>query len=456
MQARLIALAALATTAGCATPHVAAPIDIAPTPRAAHAGEPDGLGVEGDAVALAFSGGGARAAAFSLGVLEGLRDMRAPDGRSLLERVVFVTAVSGGAITAAYFGQQGPDGLDGFRPSYLDQDVVRRLHTSPASPANWLRALRGGLNDSDRMADLLDQNIFRGGVIGDIWARGRPRVWINATDLFNGASFAFTTTYFDALCSDLGSMRIADAVAASMAVPLAFHPVAIATHPDKCLSALPAWTGAAAHDRGRSELLHAAARAFESYRDPERMQFVHLVDGGVSDNLGLTSILTVNAASADGLAPLSVRDAVRARRIAFLVVNAEQGRSAKWPRLAAGPNGVEAGAAALDDAMDASKRASYDAFRAMVAGLQERVRAYRCALPAAEVARLRGALDGWSCGDVNFTVDMISFSQLDPALGDKLGVAPTTVSLPRETIDALIEGGRRGVADTPSAQSLTH
>ena len=41
------------------------------------------LGVEGDAIALALSGGGARAASFSLGVLLQLRDMKGPDGRAL-------------------------------------------------------------------------------------------------------------------------------------------------------------------------------------------------------------------------------------------------------------------------------------------------------------------------------------------------------------------------------------
>jgi len=59
------------------------------------------------AIALSFSGGGMRAAAFSYGVLETLRSVRTADG-DLLDDVSFITSVSGGSLTAAYFGAFGP------------------------------------------------------------------------------------------------------------------------------------------------------------------------------------------------------------------------------------------------------------------------------------------------------------------------------------------------------------
>src|SRR6266496_5952118 len=57
-------------------------------------------------LALSFSGGGTRAAAFSFGVLTELDRSRsgAGEAKSLLDRVDFVSGVSGGSITAAYFG----------------------------------------------------------------------------------------------------------------------------------------------------------------------------------------------------------------------------------------------------------------------------------------------------------------------------------------------------------------
>lgn len=56
---------------------------------------------------LSFSGGGTRAAAFSYGVLETLRDTSIKVNgheKRLLDEVDWISAVSGGSFTAAYYG----------------------------------------------------------------------------------------------------------------------------------------------------------------------------------------------------------------------------------------------------------------------------------------------------------------------------------------------------------------
>src|SRR4029077_12329502 len=73
-------------------------------------------------VGLAFSGGGTRAAAFSFGALTEIE--RAPlPGRagasSLIDRVNFVSGVSGGSILTAYYGLENRGALASLR---------RRLH----------------------------------------------------------------------------------------------------------------------------------------------------------------------------------------------------------------------------------------------------------------------------------------------------------------------------------------
>ena len=272
---------------GCATASLTDPVN-QPLAGAIQL-QPPGLNVEGDVVALSFSGGGARAAAFSFGVLQGLREMPHAGGGTLLDRVALVSAVSGGSITAAYFGQHGPRGLDNFRAAYLDKDWEAELHLSMASPVNWARAYDGALNERDRLGDWLNTEVFHNGVVADLWRPGRTRTWINATDLYNGVPFAFVPAYFDALCSDLAAVRIADAVAGSMSVPVIFRPVVVAAYAPQCKSPLPDWVATAQRDRQASELVRSTARAFESYRDPARVRFVHLVDGGVADNFGLSN-----------------------------------------------------------------------------------------------------------------------------------------------------------------------
>jgi NTE family protein len=76
-------------------------------------------------VILAFSGGGTRAAAFSYGVLEALRDTQVTIGgqqRRLLDEVDVITSVSGGSYTAAYYGLFGERIFEDFKEKFLYRD----------------------------------------------------------------------------------------------------------------------------------------------------------------------------------------------------------------------------------------------------------------------------------------------------------------------------------------------
>jgi NTE family protein len=363
-----------------------------------------------------------------------------------------VTAVSGGAITAGWLGQHGADGLDGFRAAALDKDWQGQLHTSFVSPNNWARLLQGGLNGPDLLADWLDREVFTGGKMRDL--SNRPRIVINAADLYTGAPFAFSAPYFQAICSDLAQLRIADAVAASMAVPIAFRPVVVASYAENCPSPLPAWVGQAVTDRSAPILLRETARAFQLYRNPERMKFVHLTDGGVADNFGVSSLITLRRSSQTPYGPFSARDAVKVKRMTFLIINAEMSAAGDWSMQARGPDGPQMIEAALSIAVNAPKRAAADAFASTLADWERELIDYRCSLSREEAERL-GAGPGWDCKAVEFKLDMISFADLPAAQFEKLGAAPTQVSLPKELIDDLIAGGRQVIAANEAVAALT-
>jgi NTE family protein len=410
------------------------------------------IGVDGEAIALALSGGGARAASFSYGVLLQLRDMKGADGRPLLDRVALVTAVSGGSITAAWLGQHGSQGLDGFRAAALDKEWHAKLHTSFISPNNWARLLQGGLNGPDKLAEWLDKEVFKGGRMANL--PNRPRIVINATDLFTGAPFAFSAPYFQAICSDLSQVRIADAVAASMSVPIAFRPIVIESFGGNCASPLPAWVAKAATDRAAPVLLRITAQAFQLYRQPDRMKYVHLTDGGVADNFGLSSLITIRRAAQTPYGPFSARDAVKVRRMTFIVVNAEMAAVGDWPLHAKGPDGPEMIDATLSLSTNAPKRVAYDAFQATLNDWERELIEWRCALSADEAARL-GAGPSWDCKAVDFRTDMVSFADLSQAQFDELSQVPTVVSLPKQSVDHLIAGGRQVIAENPLVGELT-
>jgi len=84
-------------------------------------------------VGLAFSGGGTRAAAFAHGVLLEIDQttVRTRTGmHSLLDSVGFVSGVSGGAVTAAYYGLKKRPALADFREKFLIRNAEEGLDTS--------------------------------------------------------------------------------------------------------------------------------------------------------------------------------------------------------------------------------------------------------------------------------------------------------------------------------------
>ena len=88
-------------------------------------------------IALAFSGGGMRAAAFSHGVLTGLADttIRTRGGPvSLIDRVDIISGVSGGSVPAAYFGLKKRAALADFRESSCCATPRNRSRPTSTSP----------------------------------------------------------------------------------------------------------------------------------------------------------------------------------------------------------------------------------------------------------------------------------------------------------------------------------
>jgi NTE family protein len=403
-------------------------------------------------VALSFSGGGSRAAAFSFGVLEELERSRMGTGSStsLIDRVDFVSGVSGGSVTAAYFGLKKRAALKDFRERFLLRNAEEALNTD-VNLLNVGRALSGGANDS-QFQHWLDQNLFDGATFRAFRETRRPRVWINASDIYNHTPFVFGKTSFDALCSDISSYKIADAVAASAAVPLAFAPIVLETYPGKCATPLPDWIERARRDANAQPLLKSFAQAVARYRDGS-MRYVKLLDGGLVDNYGLSGFSIGLLAAVRPFQPMTERQAVHVRRMLFIVVDSGRGLSGNWTQSLEGPTGADLVAAAADTAIDANVRQSYTAFSTLVGDWTTKVRRWRCSLSAADRKRL-GLPAGWKCGDVNFFIDRLSFDRLGEPRAGLLDAIPTRFNLPPAQVDMLIAGGADALRGSAQYQAF--
>jgi NTE family protein len=379
-------------------------------------------------VVLAFSGGGTRAAAFSYGVLEKLRDTPVTiDGKSvsLLHRVNVISSVSGGSYTAAYYGLFGDRIFEDFKPLFLDRDWQRKLASLALHPNNLLSLAVSGYNRSDVVAAYLDQTLFRHRTFAGMSRHGLPFIIVNASDLNNATTFSFIQPQFDFLCSDLSDYPVANAVMASAAVPPAFAPIALRNFED-CPERHKPWVRSAlAHDT-MLDRRYTVARALERYSNPERMPVLRLVDGAVTDNLGVRGSM-MSPVAQEGNVPdmagaFTLQRLQRVRHVLVIVANAQVDDEYAWSRQGTEPGIIDMTKASFNAALGLLNTETMSLAKQGFLMWEEHVNAMRTA--------------GAPQVKVDFAV--LTFNQItDRAERDRFNSMPTTFRLRPVEVDAL-------------------
>jgi len=298
---RLAALAiAGAVLAACATRPVNPPVERIDTWKAYRIERPSDVDEDNATlVILAFSGGGTRAAAFSYGVLETLRDMEVTtrSGRRVrvLDTVDVITGISGGSFTALAYGLYGDKLFDIYEPAFLKRNVQGDLLARAINPFNWPALGSVGWGRSELAADFYDEILFKGATFHDL-RRDGPRILVSATDLADGTRVIFNPENFDVLCTDLSTMRIARAAAASSAVPVVLSSITIDNYGGTCGYQPPSWArlfmDTASPPRPAARTVKRL-QELQAFADRDERPYLHLVDGGVSDNVGMRGVLDV-------------------------------------------------------------------------------------------------------------------------------------------------------------------
>jgi predicted acylesterase/phospholipase RssA len=271
-------------------------------------------------VVLALSGGGTRAAALSVGVMNQLKAVTfrlnpttglpcaagetgcEATPRSLLDEVDVISSVSGGSFTAAGYALYGPEILNRnstFQKNFLYYPLQRDLFAQAVFyPQNW--QYLGARTEI--AAKLYDKRVFGKATFKRLEARPRPFIILNATDSTTGSRFEFNQDQFDLLCSDLSPVPIARGVTASSAFPGLLNSMAVDSHNKTdgknkgCGYNGPGsggednWVAQALKDRTLNPTRYRTAQQLMAYRDPNRTT-LHMLDGGLADNIGLRSVI---------------------------------------------------------------------------------------------------------------------------------------------------------------------
>ena len=362
-------------------------------------------------VVVVASGGGTRAASLTLGTLEAMGDVPWPTDThptaTLLDHIDVISSVSGGSLAAAHFARFGKAGFPQLA-QFLADKTVGGFIWDFVNPVNALLTPLPGRAQIDNLIEVFAQEAGFG---QDTYADLTPRPYLvlNAADMAEGTVFPFTQATFDLICSDLAQMPLAEAIAGSAAFPFAFgslplrnyarpldgtmcaaHKAGLTQHDPQCdgeplrwppasLAPVPSDADVAAAadpqtatsaDKSYAIVAEAVLRAVErSYCGPgcrapqevnaiaqQKKNWIHLLDGGIADNLGIT--VPIRMLLRRDHEPTFFLDLASGRitRIIFVIINARSDPESQVGDSGAPPGPITQMLAITGASIDAASR----------------------------------------------------------------------------------------------------
>ena len=288
-------------------------------------------------VILAFSGGGTRAAAFSYGVLEFLRrtEVVGPKGNKvrLLDEVDVITGVSGGSFTALAYGLYGDKLFDDYEQRFLKRNMQGEIISRAFNPAYWAKLSSTGWGRSELAAQLYDEILFNGATFGDLDRGNGPLILASATDISTGAGSSSTSAYSTSSARISTPCRCRVRLRHRRPCRSCSRPSRSTTMAAPATDAVPPGSSCSSNPTNPPRPAARAIRELkdvEAFGDSVHRPYIHLVDGGVSDNVGMRGVLDsleiLEACTTSGVpTPL---DSVR--RIIVFIVNSLSSPPPKW------------------------------------------------------------------------------------------------------------------------------
>ena len=382
---------------------------------------------------MTFSGGGTRAAALAYGVMQELRDNDIViDGRSrtLLNEIDRISSVSGGSFTAAYYGLHGDAMFESFEDEVLRFDLEKQLKLGLFNPVRWF-STKGR---TEMAVQYYQKAFFHGATYADMLREDHPIIGINASDLASGVRFSFIQEYFNLLCSDLSTFPIARAVAASSAVPAVFNPVVVENYSD-CGNDAPDWLVKAREYGKDNAEIEMLTTGISGYLDKDRRKYIHFVDGGITDNMGMRALFDITELTGGIDRYMKMQYQLPPRQIVMIAVNASTDPVIDMDLSTKQPSMIE-----TVSAMSNAQLHRYN---------------------IASIELIEDRLDVWSKQlstperPVTARLINIGFEDVaDPQLRKFFNEVPTSFSLSDEQVDKLIEAGRQLLRTNPKFQDL--
>jgi NTE family protein len=264
----------------------------------------------------------------------------------------------------------------------------------------------------------------------------------------HGTRIGFNQDAFDLICSDLSRFPVARAAAASSAVPMLLSPIGLRNYAGTCGFKFPEGFKEMYKSRAISERQLFLANDIAPFLDSQKKPYIYLVDGGVSDNLGLRAILDRVIARGSVWELIKGTPRENLHKVVFIVVNAEAEPDPKWDR--------SEGIPTLGAMMSAYSSIGIERYNEeTIALLKESVKTWADEI---RTQRCKGEVSSnapGSCGDIKFYVVEVKFDTLkDEKERMYFKRLPTSFKLAPEQVDKLRDVAHRILVNSEEFQRL--
>ncbi|MCX7207608.1 MAG: patatin-like phospholipase family protein [Proteobacteria bacterium] len=334
-----------------------------------------------------------------------------------------------GSFTALAYGLYGEKLFDQYESRFLKRDVQGTLFGKWLNPINWPNLWQLNYSRSEMSQDYYDEILFNNATFADLEKNGGPRILVSATEASTGYRFTFNQDFFDLICSDLSQVKLSRAAVSSSAVPIIFNPVTFHNYGKQCGENIPAWAEEALKKTSTNSDLPSRTlqrlRELKVLSDSEERPYLHLADGGISDNLGARIILELLETLPVLQAERESKGAPPLRNIAFIIVNSLSYPKVNWGKSAVPPSEVGMAMRAMGTPID---QYSYETI-SLIEDIAKSIN---------KSPQLQGKLNGQAGLPINVTPIVLSFMQVaDEKERDYFNNLPTSFRLAEEEVDQL-------------------
>jgi NTE family protein len=302
---------------------------------------------------------------------------------------------------------------------------------------------------SEFAAEYYDDILFEKKTFADLNESGAPIIQINATEVSTGTQFTFNQGLFDPLCTNLSSFPVSRAVAASSAVPVLFSSITVNNYAGDCGYQLSEQLVSALQDPDRASRRRHLAEKYSQYLDREEHPYLHLYDGGLTDNLGVRPLLNRLSFAGDAWQLVKAQGQQNVKRILLVVVNAQVETKVAYARLA---NPVPLLDAILGASSIPLNELTMDSLAATGLALsrgREQIVAGRCA------ERLALGADAGDCAELEEYFVIVDLDQVpDEQKRKRLQALPTSFKLKRGEVDELREAAQNILMQSTTFQKF--